>query len=211
LWCAVSTVLAVCAAVLVVVIAGGPDFRPNPNPPAGPSVPLRWAPGAVPLELSIPAIGLSTSLGQVALRADATVAMPDRFDRAYWYSPGAVPGRAGAAVILGHVDSYRGPAVFYRLRQLRPGDIVTVALSDRSRADFVVRSVQTVLKRDFPAARVYQSLGDSELQLVTCGGSFDTTRRSYRSNVIVYTTLAGADTHTADTHAASSVPAHDTR
>jgi LPXTG-site transpeptidase (sortase) family protein len=134
---------------------------------------------------------LSTSVGAVGLAADATVVMPPRFDRAYWYSSGTSPGRPGSAVILGHVDSYRGPAVFYRLRQLRPGDTVTVALSDHSVAEFVVREVQTVPKREFPAVRVYGPHGDSELQLVTCGGSFDAVRRSYRSNVIVYTTLVG--------------------
>ncbi len=97
----------------------------------------------------------------------------------------------GSAVILGHVDSRQGPAVFFRLRSLQAGDQVTVTRADCTVARFLVDAVATYPKTQFPARQVYGSHGYSALQLVTYGGDFDPKARSYRSNVVVYTSLAG--------------------
>ena len=99
------------------------------------------------------------------------------------------PGQKGSAVILGHVDSYQGPAVFFQLRSLQAGDRVDVTLADGVVAHFAVDSVAMYQKEDFPAQEVYGSHGYPALQLVTCGGTFDTQTRHYLSNVVVYTTL----------------------
>jgi hypothetical protein len=95
----------------------------------------------------------------------------------------------GSAVILGHVDSYLGPGVFFQLRTLAPGDLVDVDLSDGVTAQFVVNSVDQYSKQQFPAQRVYASHGSSALQLVTCGGIFDHQTGHYLSNIVVYTSL----------------------
>ena len=145
-----------------------------------------------PTGLRIPAIDLSVRLTQLALNPDRTVEVPTDFALPGWYRLGPAPGQRGSAVILGHVDSYRGPAVFARLRALRPGDVVEVGLAGGRTARFAVRAVETQLKRDFPAQRVYGDHGGRSLQLVTCGGEFDRTARSYRSNVVVYTELVSA-------------------
>ncbi len=104
-------------------------------------------------------------------------------------SAGPSPGQVGSAVILGHVYSYLGPAVFFRLRSLRPGDKVEVRLADGVITHFVVNTVAMYPKTHFPTRLVYGSRGYSRLQLVTCGGSFYTQTRSYLSNVVVYTSL----------------------
>lgn len=153
--------------------------------PAGAPGPARSAPVA----LRIPAIGLAVSLSGLGLNADGTVQVPTDFQQPGWFRLGPSPGQVGSAVILGHVDSYRGPAVFFRLRSLEAGDRVEVSLADGAVAHFVVRAVETYLKREFPARRVYASRGYSALQLVTCGGEFDRRARSYLSNVVAYTTL----------------------
>lgn len=149
------------------------------------------APASAPVTLRIPAIDLAVPLSRLGLNPDRTVEVPTDFAAAGWFRLGPPPGQPGSAVILGHVDSYRGPAVFFRLRELRPGDEVEVGLADGSVARFAVRAVETYLKRDFPAERVYGSHGGRELQLVTCGGAFDSRSRSYLSNVVAYTTLVG--------------------
>ena len=95
-------------------------------------------------------------------------------------------------MILGHVDSYQGPAVFFRLGELRAGDRLAVTLADRTVAHFVVYAVAMYPKSHFPAHKVYGSHGYSGLQLVTCGGTFDHSTGHYRSNVVVYTRLVGA-------------------
>ena len=165
---------------------GGPFF--SAGKPAGmPGV--KPTARSVPLAMSIPAIGLSVPLSQLGINPDHTVQVPTNFQEPGWYKFGPSPGQLGSSVILGHVDSYLGPAVFFRLRSLRPGDKVDVSLADGVITHFVVRQVAMYPKADFPTLSVYGSHGYSALQLVTCGGVFDSQSRSYLSNVVVYTSL----------------------
>jgi sortase (surface protein transpeptidase) len=92
-------------------------------------------------------------------------------------------------VIAGHVDSTTGPAVFYRLRELRPGQRIAVPRADGSVIQFAVTEVRQYAKDAFPTAEVYGPVPEPELRLVTCGGSFDRARGSYRDNVVVFATL----------------------
>ena len=142
-----------------------------------------------PVVLRIPAIEVAVPVSQLGLRRDHTVEVPSDAQRPGWFRLGPSPGQVGSAVILGHVDSSRGPAVFFRLRELRPGDVVDVIRADGMVAHFAVRLVAQYPKDRFPSARVYGSAGFSALQLVTCGGVFDRRTHHYLSNVVVYTTL----------------------
>jgi hypothetical protein len=142
-----------------------------------------------PTHLSIPAIDLSVPLSVLGLNADGTVSVPTDFNEPGWYRFDASPGQIGTAVILGHIDSYLGPAVFFDLRDLVPGDRIIVTLADGRVARFVVIGKATYLKARFPAALVYGPRSYSALQLVTCGGNFDYTTRSYLSNVVIYSAL----------------------
>jgi Sortase domain len=98
-------------------------------------------------------------------------------------------GRPGSAVILGQVDSKRGPAVFFRLHQLRRGDRVTIGRADRASVRFVIQRTEQYPKDRFPTEEVYYPTLTPALGLVTCGGEFDTTIGHYRSNLIVYATM----------------------
>lgn len=169
----------------------GPAYSPlaTPGPPASPVLANPTVPRSAPVSLRIPAIGVAVSLSQLGLNADGTVQVPTDFARPGWFRLGPSPGQIGSAVILGHVDSYRGPAVFFRLRSLHPGDHVEVSLANGMSATFVVSTVASYPKDQFPSNAVYGSHGYRALQLVTCGGTFDTRTRSYLSNVVVYTSL----------------------
>lgn len=142
-----------------------------------------------PIQLSIPALHLSVSLSSLGLNPDGTVSVPTDVSVPGWYRLGATPGQLGTAVILGHVDSYRGPAVFFELRDLVLGDRVNVRLADGKTAHFSVIGTATYLKAAFPARLVYGPRAYGALQLVTCGGGFDTSTGHYLSNVVVYTAL----------------------
>jgi len=160
------------------------------DPAAGNSAAARtYVPRSAPVSLRIPALGLNVSTSQLGLNADGTVEVPTDFQEPGWFRLGPSPGQIGSAVILGHVDSYRGPAVFFDLRSLQAGDRVEVSLANGSIAEFAVSTVELYPKTQFPAEQVYGSHGVSALQLVTCGGEFDYRTRSYLSNVVVYTSL----------------------
>jgi hypothetical protein len=144
---------------------------------------------STPVELQIPAIALTVSLSTLGLDPNGTVQVPTDIQQPGWYRLGPSPGQEGSAVILGHVDSYQGPAVFFKLRSLVAGDMVDVTLADGVDAQFKVTSVAMYLKTDFPDQAVYASQGFSALQLVTCAGAFDTQTGHYLSNIVVYTSL----------------------
>jgi sortase (surface protein transpeptidase) len=115
------------------------------------------------------------------------VEVPSDPGRAGWFFPGTVPGQHGSTVILGHVDSTRGPAVFYRLHELVRGDRFLVRMSDGSDTHFTVTRVATYPNAEFPAQRVYAGTpGRATLSLVTCGGDFDADAGGYQANVVVF-------------------------
>jgi hypothetical protein len=165
---------------------------------------------SAPVELTVPAISLAVSLSTLGLNADGTVAVPTDVQRPGWYGLGPSPGEIGSAVILGHVDSNEGPAVFFNLRSLVTGDDVDVSLADGVTAEFKVTLVTTYLKANFPDQTVYGSHGVSALQLVTCGGAFDSQTGHYLSNTVVYTSLAALiqPGGVSKVSAASQLPGH---
>jgi hypothetical protein len=132
--------------------------------------------------LRIPAIGLTVSLSTLGLNPDGTVQVPTDVQQPGWFRLGPSPGQEGSAVILGHVDSYQGPAVFFSLRSLVAGDQVDVTLVDGVTTHFKVTSVAMYLKQSFPDQQVYGPHGYSALQLVTCGGVFDSVHISCRND-----------------------------
>jgi sortase (surface protein transpeptidase) len=148
-------------------------------------------PVARPVSVAVPAIGVRSSLVGLRLDAGNELEVPADPQQAGWFAGGTVPGQPGPAVIAGHVDSYRGPGVFFRLRELAPGDTVAIGLSSGRSERFQVVSVDRYPKDRFPTQDVYGPTPAPELRLVTCGGSFDHTARSYRDNIIVYAALVG--------------------
>jgi sortase family protein len=141
---------------------------------------------AAPVALIIPAIGVSTRLVRLGRTAAGTLQVPSTTAVAGWYTGGPRPGELGAAVVAGHVDSYAGPGVFFRLRLLRPHDLIFVRRADGSLAVFRVFAVRLYAKSGFPTAAVYGAVPVAELRVITCGGTFDPATGHYLSNVIVF-------------------------
>lgn len=144
----------------------------------------------VPVRIDIPKIGVSSSLIRLGRAPDGTVEVPEPWEVAGWYALGPRPGEPGSAVILGHVDSKEdGPAVFFRLRELARGDQIRVRRADGSTVRFVVQRTEQYDKQRFPTDDVYYPTLTPGLRLVTCGGEFDATAGSYRSNIIVFAAI----------------------
>jgi hypothetical protein len=162
----------------VSVPAGPVSALPGPTSPAG-LVPR-------PVSLVIPAIGVRTRLVDLGVTKGGMLQVPPTTSEAGWYTGSPRPGAIGSSVIVGHVDSYSGPGVFFRLGLLRPSERIYVRRADGSLAVFRVASVHTYLKSRFPTAAVYGPEPGPQLRLITCGGTFNRDLRSYLSNVVVY-------------------------
>jgi len=186
---------------LLLTRSGPPGLRPAPAvqaaafpAPTGPIVAESAAPPspvAAPEALTIPEIGVRTRLVTLGLSAQGIVQVPPTTSVAGWYTHSPRPGAVGPAIILGHIDSYQGPGVFFRLPELQSGDPIYVRRSDGSTVEFLVTSVQTYLKAHFPTEAVYGPTPDAELRLITCGGVFDAATSHYLSNIVVYASEAG--------------------
>ncbi len=125
----------------------------------------------------------------MGLTSKGELQVPTDFGRVGWWSGGSKPGEPGPAVLEGHVDSKKGPAVFYALRRLRPGDEIQVVRNDRSTAVFIVDRLGAYPKDKFPSLEVYGPTNTATLRLITCTGSFNRSLRSYRDNLVVYANL----------------------
>jgi hypothetical protein len=180
------------------VEAGGGGTAGSPAPPSvarGAVAAVESAPATRPVatggpvHLSVPSVGIDTALTAIELDAAGALVPPSDDSLAGWYRSGPVPGDTGPAVITGHVDSTAGPAVFFRLRQVAIGDAVAVTRPDGSTVRFTVTRVEQYPKAAFPAAEVYAPTPGPELRLITCGGGFDRTARSYLDDVVVFAAL----------------------
>jgi sortase (surface protein transpeptidase) len=151
----------------------------------------RPLPASVPVGVEIPALGVNAPLIELGRSADGTLQVPplDNHDLAGWFDRSVTPGQKGTSVILGHVDNFTGPSVFFAVKMLRPGAIIKVVRADGDTAVFSVDGVQEVAKATFPESIIYAQTRYPELRLITCGGPFDTATRQYLDNIVVYSHL----------------------
>jgi hypothetical protein len=168
---------------------------PRPSPARGTprAVPDRIAgptlPQSEPVRVTIPRIGVSSSLERLGNDAAGGMEVPQDAALAGWYALGPTPGALGPAVIAGHVTWDQAPAVFFRLGNLRRGDRVMVAREDGRRAVFQVTHVATYAKSRFPTRSVFGTIDHAGLRLITCGGTYDASQHRYLANVVVYARL----------------------
>jgi hypothetical protein len=171
----------------------GPSATSAAPPSAPPADVLAPLSASAPVRLRIPAIGVDSGLMGLGLQGDGSLEVPPEGFPAGWYTGAPTPGSLGPAIIAGHVDWAGSPGVFFSLRDLAPGDEITVDREDGSIVRFQVGSVQQFPKDEFPTDAVYADIDHAGLRLITCGGSFDRDARSYRDNIVVFADLAGAE------------------
>jgi hypothetical protein len=198
-----GALLIVGGAAAVGVAVAAQQHAPQPSLTAagttGPSAGKAWwlsLRHSAPVSIEIPAIGVHSVLLHLGVKPDGTMQVPPlkrRPSAAAWYKYSVTPGQIGTSLIEGHVDSKQGPAVFFRLGALRPGDLVNVRLADGITAVFRVTGVRQYLKSKFPAETVYRDATRfAALRLITCGGAFDYATSQYLSSTVVYAFLVSS-------------------
>ena len=197
-----GALLIVGGAAAVGVAVAAQQHAPQPSLTAagatGPSGGKAWwlsLRHSSPVSIEIPAIGVHSVLVHLGVKPDGTMQVPplQRASVAAWYKYSVTPGQIGTSVIEGHVDTKQGPAVFFRLGALRPGDLVNVRLADGITAVFRVTGVRQYLKSKFPAETVYRDATRfAALRLITCGGAFDYATSQYLSSTVVYAFLVSS-------------------
>jgi sortase (surface protein transpeptidase) len=195
--------LAVLGGGVAIVVGNAHDrgaYAAGPAPRvAVPHGPIATVPDAeqdanvpLPAFLIIPAIGVRTRLVRLGTTRGGAMAVPGTTAVAGWFTASPRPGAIGSSIIAGHVDSYLGPGVFFRLRLLRPGDRVFVRRANGTFAVFRITAVRTYLKTRFPVQAVYGPVPYASLRLITCGGAFDYATRHYLSSIVAYAAQVGS-------------------
>jgi sortase (surface protein transpeptidase) len=162
---------------------------PTPQPESVPVAPEELR--RPPLLLRIPAIDIAAATVPVGLEVDGSMEIPSDVSTIGWYEPqsglGVTPGQTGTAVLAGHVDSRtQGPGAFYFLRDLNVGDIIEIDHADGTTSAWFITDITQYPKDDLPITEVFVWTGPPRLALITCGGPFDWTARSYTDNLVVY-------------------------
>jgi len=144
----------------------------------------------MPVRLRVPKMSIDTTFeAPLGLNEDGTISVPSSYEKVGWYKLGAAPGEIGTASILGHVDSRVGPAIFFSLGQLAPGDRIFVSRADGSEAEFEVQYLERYKQDEFPTEKVYSPTKYSSLRLITCSGVFSKGEQRYSHNLVVFARL----------------------
>ncbi len=139
----------------------------------------------------IPRLKLNASLIDLHVLPDGSMSVPQDAKDVGWWGEGPHPGAAGAALVAGHVDSKTGPAVFFRLKEMVVGDLVTVDRADHTSVIFKVVSKATYPRSDFPDDVVYRVSGKPSLHLLTCD-AYDPSIGHYSANLVVFADLVSS-------------------
>jgi LPXTG-site transpeptidase (sortase) family protein len=142
--------------------------------------------GNQPKYIRLPSIGAEGYIQAVGLDQNGAVAAPNNVSLAGWYANMLAPGQSGLSIIDGHVDGKTTRGIFYDLHKLAAGDAFEVDLANGQVVHFAVKSVRQVAVSD-AASQLFARDNDiaGQLNLITCGGTFNHAKGVYNDRVIV--------------------------
>lgn len=139
-----------------------------------------------PVALSIPVLGIEGApIVDVGVAEDGELEIPGA-DAVGWYRFGPSPGEAGSAVLAAHIAFNRVPGVFRYLADTSVGDRFSVEFDDGSSQTFEIVEEAQYDKQELPFDRVFAKGGVPFVTLITCGGEFNRSLRSYEDNIVAY-------------------------
>lgn len=143
----------------------------------------------IPVRLMIPSLKIDTAVESVGKAEDGEAGVPQNSKNAAWYNVGPKPGAAGNAVISGHLDDKVGRAIFWRLRELKVGDTITVVDKAGTQRHFKVLEVAAYPYTKAPLNKIFGFDLEHDLNLITCTGRWNNSTHTYAQRLVVYTRL----------------------
>lgn len=171
-----------------------PKPAPSPTPKATPVV--TQMPGQ-PARFTVNTSGvkINAAVEYVGQTSDGAMDVPKKWEDVAWYKLGYLPGQEGNAVIAGHFDSTTGPAVFWKLDNLKIGDIVSVVDRNGKKLDFRVTKKAVYYNNDAPLTQIFGPADTANLNLITCDGLWNPDKKEYDRKLVVFTTLVTDKSH----------------
>ncbi len=172
----------------ITVTSAPPTFEPTTTIPvsSGALDSLPSPKRAIPVEISIPALGVRAAVSAVGNNG-IEMEVPATARDVGWYRFGPAPGAPdGSAVLAAHVAWRGSRGVFYDLRDLPAGAEIEIAFDDGSVRTFRSVALTSYGKADLPVDDIFRREGPPVLTLITCGGAFNPSLNSFEDNVVAY-------------------------
>ena len=147
-------------------------------------------PTAAPTGISIPSLKLSAPIVPVALGPEKELQTPVQDDAVGWYIYSPSPGEVGPAILVGHLDSTTGPAIFWHLKNLTIGDKIVINRNDGTTATFTVSAKQIFPQDPFPTEQVYGATSAPTLRIITCAGKWLSSLHRYSDDLVIFANLS---------------------
>lgn len=144
------------------------------------------APAPTPVGLAIETLDIAdASVVDVGVESNGEMEIPGATEIG-WYRYGPTPGSPGSAVLAAHIAFNGRDGVFRNLDDITAGAIVRVRYDDGTSRAFRVTEIAQYAKDELPIDRIFAKEGAPVLTLITCGGDFNRSLRSYSDNLVVY-------------------------
>ena len=143
-----------------------------------------------PKKITISDLGVDSYIQNVGVDQNKEMAVPNNIHVAGWFVDSVHPGEKGLSIIDGHLNGPKQDGIFINLENIKVGSIITIEFGDGSKKQFETTKVQVVALDQAASVLFSQDPGTaSQLNLVTCGGNYDSRSRLYDKRVIVYSAL----------------------
>ncbi|HET7580784.1 MAG TPA: class F sortase [Bacillales bacterium] len=153
--------------------------------------------GIIPVQIKIPAINVDTEVIKKGIVKQGEykghMATPDNAVQTAWFKLGPKPGQKGSAIIAGHVDTYKGPGVFFNLEDLKQGDLVYITGKNGKTLTFKVYKKQAYPRKSAPVYKVFGYTPARVVRLLTCTGTFDEAADTHNERLVVSAKLVQKD------------------
>ncbi len=168
-------VVGIAAVVFVMLFSRAVLYSPTDDltvPVAHAAAPASNTVAVHPVAIAIPALHINTKIQEVGITKSGAMAVPTNFSDVGWYKYGTLPGQQGSAVLAGHVDDGLAlPGVFSNLDKLKPGDTITITMSDKSVLNFVM-TTSTVYDKNAKTNGIFSDMSGTYIKLITCTGTW---------------------------------------
>ncbi len=144
---------------------------------------------STPVHIKIPALNIDTAIQSVGKDKAGNMDVPSNSTDVAWYNLNNAPGEPGNAVISGHYDDKKGPAVFYKLGKLKKGDVIQVTDNAATVRNFKVIEVASYAYTDAPLNKIFGFDLKRDLNLITCDGRWNPRTHTYNKRLVVYARL----------------------
>lgn len=141
--------------------------------------------GMEPERISIPSIGVDAEIEATGVLENGEMGVPGNLSQVGWFEPGYKVGSKGHAVLAGHVDGPSGPAIFYYLKNVEPGEKVTITGKDGREMVYIVRGKESYVTDEAPVEEIFGSSDSRMINLITCTGTFTSKTSSYEERLVV--------------------------